>query len=30
MEMWDIYDVNKQLNGRTMQRNDWHMQPGDY
>ncbi|MCF0230495.1 MAG: NUDIX domain-containing protein [Parasporobacterium sp.] len=30
MEMWDIYDVNKQLTGRTMQRNDWHMQPGDY
>ena len=30
MEKWDIYDVNKQLTGRTMDRNDWHMQPGDY
>ena len=30
MELWDIYDVNKQLTGRTMQREDWHMKPGDY
>lgn len=30
MEIWDIYDENKQRTGRTMQRNDWHMQPGDY
>ena len=30
METWDIYDVNKQLTGRTMNKNDWHMQPGDY
>lgn len=30
MELWDIYDENKQRTGRTMQRNDWHMQPGDY
>lgn len=30
MELWDIYDENKQLTGRTMVRNDWHMQPGDY
>lgn len=30
MEMWDIYDENKQLTGRTMQRNDWNMKPGDY
>lgn len=30
MEYWDIYDENKQPTGRTMQRNDWHMQPGDY
>ncbi len=29
-EIWDIYDVNKQLTGRTMKRNDWNMQPGDY
>ncbi len=30
MERWDIYDVNKQLTGRTMARNDWNMAPGDY
>jgi len=30
MELWDIYDSNKQLTGRTMQRNDWHMKPGEY
>ena len=24
-EIWDIYDVNKQLTGRTMKRNDWNM-----
>ncbi len=30
MEYWDIYDVNKKKTGRTMQRNDWNMQPGDY
>ena len=30
MEYWDIYDVNKQPTGRTMKRNDWNMQPGDY
>lgn len=30
MELWDIYDENKKRTGRTMQRNDWHMQPGDY
>lgn len=29
-ELWDIYDENKQLTGRTMKRNDWNMQPGDY
>ena len=29
-EIWDIYDKNKQLTGRTMKRNDWNMQPGDY
>ena len=30
MEYWDIYDENKQRTGRTMQRNDFTMQPGDY
>ncbi len=30
MEYWDIYDENKQLTGRTMERNDFTMQPGDY
>ncbi len=30
MEMWDIYDENKQLTGRTMKRNDWNMKPGDF
>lgn len=29
-EYWDIYDENKELTGRTMKRNDWNMQPGDY
>ncbi len=30
MERWDIYDINKHKTGRTMARNDWTMQPGDY
>ena len=30
MELWDIYDCEKQLTGRTMRRNDWHMKPGEY
>jgi 8-oxo-dGTP pyrophosphatase MutT (NUDIX family) len=30
MEMWDIYDENRQLTGRTMKRNDWHMKEGEY
>lgn len=30
MELWDIYDENKQRTGRTMVRNDWNMKPGDY
>lgn len=30
MEIWDIYDENKQLTGRTMKKNDWHMQPGEF
>ena len=29
-ELWDIYDENKKLTGRTMKRNDWNMKPGDY
>lgn len=29
-ERWDIYDQDKQKTGRTMRRNDWNMQPGDY
>lgn len=30
MEMWDIYDENMNKTGRTMERDDWNMQPGDY
>ena len=30
MEIRDIYDSNKQLTGRTMIRDDWHMKPGEY
>ena len=30
MEQWDIYDENKQLTGRTMNRNAWNMQPGEF
>lgn len=30
MELWDIYDENKKRTGKTMKRNDWHMQPGEY
>lgn len=30
MELWDIYDENKQPTGRTMKRNDWHMKPGEF
>ena len=30
MELWDIYDRDKKRTGRTMKRNDWHMQPGDF
>lgn len=29
-EYWDIYDIDKNRTGRTMKRNDWTMQPGDY
>ena len=30
MELWDIYDENKERTGRTMKHNDWNMKPGDY
>ena len=30
MELWDIYDSNKQRTGRTMKRNDWCLQDGEY
>lgn len=30
MEYWDIYDSNKQKTGRTMKRNDWILQDGEY
>lgn len=30
MEYWDIYDSNKQRTGRTMKRNDWCLQDGEY
>ena len=30
MELWDIYDSNKQLTGRTMKRNDWCLKDGEY
>lgn len=30
MEIWDIYDSEKKLTGRTMIRDDWHMEPGEY
>ncbi len=30
MEFWDIYDENKKITGRVMERNDWNMQPGDF
>ena len=29
-EFWDIYDKNKQRTGRTMKRNDWILQDGEY
>lgn len=29
-ELWDIYDRDRKLTGRTMVRNDWRMKPGDY
>lgn len=30
MELWDIYDSNKQVTGRTMKRNDWCLKEGEY
>lgn len=30
MEMWDIYDKDKKKTGRTMKRNDWCLQEGEY
>ncbi len=30
MELWDIYDNNKQRTGRTMKRNDWCLKEGEY
>lgn len=30
MELWDIYDKNKQLTGRTMKRNDWRLKDDEY
>lgn len=30
MELWDIYDSNKKPTGRTMKRNDWCLQEGEY
>lgn len=30
MELWDIYDKNKNLTGRTMVRNDWSLKDDEY
>ena len=30
MEIWDIYDENRRLTGRTMVRDDWSMKPGEF
>jgi 8-oxo-dGTP pyrophosphatase MutT (NUDIX family) len=30
MELWDIYDGNKERTGRTMKRNDWTLKEGEY
>ena len=30
MDLWDIYDSNKQRTGRTMKRNDWCLKDGEY
>ena len=30
MELWDIYDADKKVTGRTMKRNDWCLKEGEY
>ena len=30
MERWDIYNALREKTGRTMARNDWNMNPGEY
>lgn len=30
METWDIYDENMKKTGKTMERDDWTMEPGEY
>lgn len=30
MELWDIYDKKKERTGRTMKRDDWCLQEGEY
>ena len=30
VEMWDIYDKDKKRTGRTMKRNDWCLEDGEY
>ena len=30
MEMWDIYDANKEKTGRLMKKNDWQLKDGEY
>ncbi len=30
MELWDIYNANKERTGHTMKRNDWNMKEGEY
>ena len=30
MELWDIYDENGNVTGRTMERNDWNLKEGEY
>lgn len=29
-EYWDIYDENRELTGRQMRMNDWHMKPDEF
>ncbi len=30
MELWDIYDREKRVTGRTMERDDWRLREGEY